>query len=108
MAERLAIRWARFSGVVPASMFRHGLADTEPTGTSTHPNRAIHLGVMQPFWICTAAVLRPGLEAPIRITAGRTEQCTCNQRQIHTRSRLPYSKALRGWGCNDSRIRMEE
>src|SRR5215472_14245795 len=108
MEERFTTQWVRSWEAVPASMSRRGLAGTEPIGTSTHPNRTIHLGVTQPFWICTAAVLRPGLEAPIRITVERTVQCTCSQRQIHTRSRLPYSKALRGWGCNDSRIRMEE
>src|SRR5262249_38775232 len=108
MAERLAIRWARFSVVVPASMFRHGLVDTEPIGTSMHPNQPIQPGVTQPFWICTAVGLRPGLEALIRITAGRTEQCTCSRRQIFTRSQWPYSKALKLWGSSDSRIRMEE
>lgn len=57
-----AIRYSmgRSWEAVPASMSRHGLVDTEPIGTSTHPNRTIHLGVTQPFWICTAAVLRPG------------------------------------------------
>src|SRR5215831_6310609 len=108
MAERLAIRWARFSGVVPASMFRHGLVDTEPIGTSTHPNRTIQLGVTQLYWICTAVVLRPGLEALIRITAGCTEQCTCSRRQIFTRSLWRCWKARNRWGSNDSRIRMEE
>src|SRR5215469_9567134 len=107
MEERFTTQWVRSWEAVPASMFRHGLADTEPTGTSTHPNRAIHLGVMQPFWICTAAVLRPGLEAPIRITAGRTEQCTCNRQQILTRSPWRCWKARNRWGSNDSRIRME-
>src|SRR5215469_5613402 len=99
-------QWVRSWVAVPASMSRHGLVDTEPIGTSTHPNRTIHLGATPPFWISTAAVLRPGLEAPIRITAGRTEKCTCSRRQIHTRSLWPYSKALKVWGWNDSRIRM--
>src|SRR6516162_9979491 len=106
MDERFATQWVRSWEAVPASMSRHGLVDTEPIGTSTHPNRTIHLGVTQPFWICTAAVLRPGLEAPIRITAGRTERCTCSRRQILTHSPWPYSKALKVWGCNDSRVRM--
>src|SRR5215469_15358132 len=106
MEERFATQWVRSWEVVPASMSRHGLVDTKPIGTSTHPNRTIRLGVTQPFWICTAAVLRAGLEALIQITAGRTELCMCSRRQILTRSLWPYSKALKVWAWNDSRIRM--
>src|SRR5215472_16521439 len=105
MEERFATQWVRSSEAGPASMSRHGPVGIEPIGTSTHPNRTIHLGATQPFWICTAAGLSPGLEAPIRITAGYTEQFTCSRRQILTRSLSPYSKALKLWDCNDSRIR---
>src|SRR5262244_1551796 len=87
-------------------MFQRGLADTELTGTSILPSRVSRRGAMKPCWTCIAVVLRHGREAPIRITAGRTEQCTCSRRQILTRSLWPYSKALKLWDCNDSRIPM--
>src|SRR5215467_9244852 len=108
MEERSATQWARSWEAAPASMFRHGLGDTGLIGTSMHPNPAIQHGVTQPFWICTAAGLRPGLGALIRITAGPTEQFTCSRRQILTRSLRPCSKALNRWASNDSRILMEE
>src|SRR5215467_407811 len=108
MEERLATQWARFLEEGPASMFRHGLVDTERTGTSMHRHRTIHRGVTQPFWICTAAALRHGLEAPIRITAAHTARCTCSPQQTLTRSLWPCWKVLSRSGSNDSRIRMEE
>src|SRR5215831_624768 len=108
MEERLAIRWVRFSGAVQASMFRRGLVDTERIGTPMHPNRTIQHGVTQPFWICTATVLRRGLEVPIRITVAHTARCTCSRQQTRTHSLWRCLKALNRWVSNDSRIRMEE
>src|SRR5215831_18432918 len=108
MEERLATQWARSLEEDPASMFRHGLVDTEPIGTSMHRNRAIHRGVTRPFWTCTAAVLRRGVEVPIRITEVHTARCTCSQQPTLTRSLWRCWKALNRWGSNDSRIRMEK
>src|SRR5215471_10426553 len=108
MEERLATQWVRSLGADPASMFRPGLVDTEPIGTSMHPNRTIQHGVTQPFWICTASVLRRGLEVPIRIIVAHTARCTCSPQQTLTRSLWRCWKALNRWVSNDSRIRMEE
>src|SRR5215469_14373822 len=108
MEERLATQWARFSGAVQASMIPHGLVGTERIGTPMHPNRTIQHGVTQPFWISTSAVLRRGLEVPIRIIAARTAWCTCSPQQSLTRSLWPCWKVLNRLGSNDSRIRMEK
>src|SRR6516225_5873602 len=108
MEERLATQWARSLEEGRASMFRHGLVDTEPIGISMHRNRTIHRGVTQLFWICTAAVLRRGLAVPIGITAARTARCTCSPQQTLIRSLWRCWKALNRWGSNDSQIRMEE
>src|SRR6516162_9253072 len=108
MEERLATQWARSLEEGRASMFRHGLADTELTGTSTLLKREIRRGVTQLFWICTAAGLRRGLAVPIGITAARTARCTCSPRQTLIRSLWRCWKALNRWGSNDSQIRMEE
>src|SRR5215472_6415390 len=105
MEERFATQWVRSWAAVPASMSRHGLVDTDPIGTSTHPNRTMHLGATQPFWICTAAVLRPGPEAPIRITAGQTGWYMCSQRQNLTHSPSLCWRALNLWGSNASQTR---
>src|SRR6516164_2275538 len=106
MEERSPTQWARSWEVVPASMSPRGLAGTGLIGSSTLPNRAIDVGVTHLFWICTGAALRPGLDARIHTTAGRTEQCTCSLRQPLTRFPWPYLKELKSWACNDSRIRM--
>src|SRR5262249_4348943 len=50
-------------------MFRRGLVDTEPIGTSTLPNQVIHRGVMKQFSTCIAGGLGLGLEGPVRVTA---------------------------------------
>src|SRR5215470_15126482 len=104
MDERFVTRWVRFSEAVQASMFRRGLVDTERIGTSMHPNRTIPHGVTQPFWICTAAVLKRGLEVPIRITAEHMAWCTCSRQQTLTRSLWRCWKELNRWVSNDSRI----
>src|SRR6516162_11746266 len=108
MEERLATQWARFSGAVQASMFPRGLVGIERIGTPMHPNRTIHRGVTQLFWICTAAVLRRGLAVPIGITAARTARSMCSPQQTLIRSLWRCWKALNRLGSNDSRIRMEE
>src|SRR5215472_11478445 len=104
MEERLATRWARLLEEGPASMFRHGLVDTEPIGISMHRNRPILHGVTQPFWIFTVAVLRRGLEVPIRITVAHMARCTCSPQQTLTRSLWRCWKALNRWVSNDSGI----
>src|SRR4029077_18640041 len=86
MEERFLTQWVRSWGAVPASMFRRGLMDIEPIGTSTLPKRAIQRGVMKPFSTCIAAVLRRGLEDPIRTTAAYAEWCTCSPPQNLTHS----------------------
>src|SRR5215813_15198915 len=108
MEERLATQWVRSLEADPASMFRHGLVDTERIGISMHRNLPIHRGVTQLFWICTAAVLKRGLEVPIRITSARTARCMCIPQQTLTRSLWRCWKALNRWDSNDSQIRMEE
>jgi hypothetical protein len=44
-------QWGRFWATVRASIFRLRLAVTALIGTSTHPSRTIHRGVMWPFLI---------------------------------------------------------
>src|SRR5215813_1084858 len=87
-------------------MFRRGLVDTEPIGTSTLPNQVIHRGVMKQFSTCIAGGLRLGLEALIRITAAPAERCTCSPPQNLTHSPLLCWMALNRWGCDAFRTRM--
>src|SRR5215813_10919044 len=87
-------------------MFRRGLVDTEPIGTSTLPNRVIHHGVMKQFSTCIDTVSKRGLEGRIRITAACAERCTCSPLQNLTHSLLLCWMALNRWGCDAFRTRM--
>src|SRR5215813_12712456 len=106
MEERSVTRWVRSWEAAPASMFRPGLVDTGPIGTSTLLNRAIQRGVMKRFSICIAAALRGGQEALTQTTEARTESCTCSLRRNHIHSPWHYWKERNQWVSNAFRIRM--
>src|SRR5215813_11006886 len=106
MEEPSVTLWDGFSEVVPASTFQPGRVDTEPIGTSTLRNPAIHRGVMRLFSTCIAGRLKLGLEVLTRVTGESVESYTCNPRPTPNRSQSLCSKALNPPDWNDFRIRM--
>src|SRR5215813_12089606 len=99
-------QWVGFSEVVPASTSQPGRVDTEPIGTPTLRNPAIHRGVMRLFSTCIADVLKRGLEFLTRVTVASVERFMCRLRPNPTRSQSLCSKALNPSEWNGFRILM--